>query len=146
MGQPTYLQRERPDQQGENLAVVASGRVLGWDSFLFTPKSYSNRTIPARPARPVDRQSAFFNRLGRYRNKTESSRLRMREPLVDIARQRRCGDQAMKGDADMIRRHGWTRTWGTRGVRTIGAALALAGLLAAGTIGNSDMVTAQDLA
>jgi len=31
-------------------------------------------------------------------------------------------------------------------VRTIGAALALAGLLAAGTIGNSDMVTAQDLA
>jgi uncharacterized protein len=46
----------------------------------------------------------------------------------------------------MIRRHGWTRTWGTRGVRTIGAALALAGLLAAGTIGNSDMVTAQDMA
>jgi uncharacterized protein YggE len=46
----------------------------------------------------------------------------------------------------MIRRHGWTRTWGLRGVRTIGAALALAGLLAAGTIENANVVKAQDLA
>jgi uncharacterized protein YggE len=70
----------------------------------------------------------------------------MREPLVDIARQRRCGDQATKGDADMIRRHGWTWTWGMRGVRTIAATLALAGLLAASAVGTPRVVRAQNLA
>src|SRR4051812_38030513 len=52
----------------------------------------------------------------------------------------------MKGDADMIRRQGWTRTWGMRGVRTVGAALALAGLLAASAVGTPSVVSAQDLA
>jgi uncharacterized protein YggE len=37
------------------------------------------------------------------------------------------------------------RTWGVRGVRTAGAALALAGLLAAGAVGNTGVVRAQDL-
>ena len=46
----------------------------------------------------------------------------------------------------MIQGHGWTRTWGMRGVRTAGAALALAGLLAAGAIGNAGVVKAQDMA
>src|SRR5688572_28112870 len=66
MGQPTFLLRGRADQQGENLAVAAFGRVLGWDSFLFAAQSYSNRTIQARLTRPVDRQAAFFNRQGHY--------------------------------------------------------------------------------
>jgi uncharacterized protein YggE len=46
----------------------------------------------------------------------------------------------------MMQRHGWMRTGGMRGVRTAGAALALAGLLAAGTLGNLSVVRAQDLA
>ena len=46
----------------------------------------------------------------------------------------------------MIQTHGWTRTWGMGGVGTIGVALALAGLLVAGTIGNTGEVKAQDLA
>ena len=46
----------------------------------------------------------------------------------------------------MIQGHGWTRTRGMRGVRTIGAALALAGLLAAGAVGNTGVVRAQDMA
>ena len=46
----------------------------------------------------------------------------------------------------MIQTHGWTRTWGMRGVRTIGAALALAGLLVAGTMRNPGLVKAQDMA
>ncbi len=37
-------------------------------------------------------------------------------------------------------------TWGMRGVRTAGAALALAGLLAAGTVGTAGVVRAQDMA
>ena len=46
----------------------------------------------------------------------------------------------------MIQGHGWTRTWGMRGVRTSGAALALAGLLATGAVGNTGGVRAQDMA
>jgi uncharacterized protein YggE len=46
----------------------------------------------------------------------------------------------------MSQTHGWMRTRGRRGVRTIGAALALVGLLAAGTMSNPGPVTAQDLA
>ena len=51
-----------------------------------------------------------------------------------------------KGDADMHERQRRMRTWGTRGVRTMGAALALAGLLAAGAEGTAGVVRAQDLA
>jgi uncharacterized protein len=46
----------------------------------------------------------------------------------------------------MIQRQGWTRTWGMRSVRTIGAALALGGLLVAGTMRNPGLVNAQDIA
>jgi len=46
----------------------------------------------------------------------------------------------------MIDGRGWMRTRGRRGVRTIGAALALAGLLGAGMMSNPGLVTAQDLA
>jgi uncharacterized protein YggE len=46
----------------------------------------------------------------------------------------------------MIDGHGWRRTRGMRGVRTVGATFALAGLLAAGTIGNANVVKAQDMA
>jgi uncharacterized protein len=52
----------------------------------------------------------------------------------------------MKGDADMIQSHGWMRTLGMRGARTLGAALALAGLLATGAVGNPSVVRAQDMA
>ena len=44
----------------------------------------------------------------------------------------------------MIQGHGWRRTRGMRGVRTAGAALALTGLLAAGAVGNTSKVRAQD--
>jgi uncharacterized protein YggE len=46
----------------------------------------------------------------------------------------------------MIQGHGWTRTWGMRCARTAGAALALAGLLAAGAVGNAGVVRAQGVA
>jgi uncharacterized protein len=46
----------------------------------------------------------------------------------------------------MIQGNGRARTWGKRGARTLGAALALAGLLAAGTIGNPNVVRAQEMA
>jgi uncharacterized protein YggE len=46
----------------------------------------------------------------------------------------------------MIQRQGWTRTWGMRSVRTIGAVLALGGLLVAGTMRNPGLVNAQDIA
>jgi uncharacterized protein YggE len=46
----------------------------------------------------------------------------------------------------MLQGHGWTRTWGMRGVRTAGAALALTAVLAAGTIGNAGVASGQDLA
>lgn len=46
----------------------------------------------------------------------------------------------------MSQRQGWTRTWGMRSVRTIGVALALGGLLVAGTMRNPGLVNAQDIA
>jgi uncharacterized protein YggE len=46
----------------------------------------------------------------------------------------------------MIRGNGWTRTWGMRGVRTAGAALALAGLLVTGAVRNAGVARAQDMA
>jgi uncharacterized protein len=46
----------------------------------------------------------------------------------------------------MIQGHGWMRTLGMRGARTLGAALALAGLLATGAVGNPSVVRAQDMA
>jgi uncharacterized protein YggE len=46
----------------------------------------------------------------------------------------------------MLQGHGQMGTWGMRGVRTAGAALALAGLLAAGTVGTAGVVRAQDMA
>ena len=46
----------------------------------------------------------------------------------------------------MIHGHGWMRTRGMRGVRTAGAALALAGLVAVGAVGNTGEVKAQDVA
>ena len=46
----------------------------------------------------------------------------------------------------MIQGHERTQTWGMGGVRTAGAALALAGVLAAGTIGNPGGVGAQGVA
>lgn len=46
----------------------------------------------------------------------------------------------------MIQGHGWRRTRGTCGARTLGAALALAGLLATGAVGNTGGVRAQDMA
>jgi uncharacterized protein YggE len=46
----------------------------------------------------------------------------------------------------MSQTHGWTRTWGMRSVRTIGVALALGGLLVAGTMRNPGLVNAQDIA
>jgi uncharacterized protein len=56
------------------------------------------------------------------------------------------GDRATKGDADVLQDHRRTWTWGMRGVRTAGAALALAGLLAVGAAGSPSVVRAQDLA
>src|SRR5215207_9638472 len=52
----------------------------------------------------------------------------------------------LKGDADMHHRQRLMRTWGTRGVRTAGAILALAGLLATRALGTAGVVRAQDLA
>jgi uncharacterized protein len=46
----------------------------------------------------------------------------------------------------MIDGHGWRRTRGLRGVRTLGAALALVGLQAASAVGNTGEVKAQDMA
>jgi uncharacterized protein YggE len=46
----------------------------------------------------------------------------------------------------MIDGQGWRRTRGMRGVRTVGAALALAGLLAVGAVGNTGGVRAQETA
>ena len=46
----------------------------------------------------------------------------------------------------MIQGHGWMRTWGMRDVRTAGAALVLAALVAAGAVGNPGVVRSQDVA
>jgi uncharacterized protein len=46
----------------------------------------------------------------------------------------------------MIQGHGWTRTWGMHGVRTVGAALVLAGLLVTGAAGTAGGARAQDVA
>ena len=46
----------------------------------------------------------------------------------------------------MIDGQGWRRTRGMSGVRTVGAALALAGLLAVGAVGNTGGVRAQETA
>jgi uncharacterized protein len=46
----------------------------------------------------------------------------------------------------MSQTHGWMWTWGMRSVRTLGAALALGGLLGAGTMRNPGLVNAQDIA
>ena len=46
----------------------------------------------------------------------------------------------------MFKDHRRTWTWGMRGVRTAGASLALAGLLAAGAIGNPSVIGAQEMA
>ena len=46
----------------------------------------------------------------------------------------------------MIQGHGWMRNRGMRGMRTAGAALALAGLVAVGAVENAGVVKAQDVA